>query len=202
MKFTSSDWKGCGECDPSFPCGKGRQRCIRLEPLDSGSALNDAIDMIVDLGTAIDEGIEGRIFGKTTRVMELLSLRSRKLLSRLTSGRKALQAALPKEGHGWEVNAAGTGVCQNGLGMNVDGGKLIVSGYPHSHSPSMELPLVVLGGLLNRLDIELVSMTQNEADRAQVLASFDEDALISELLERSRRSKARREALLQSKENR
>jgi len=30
MNPTKLSWTGCGECDHSFPCNEGQQRCIRL----------------------------------------------------------------------------------------------------------------------------------------------------------------------------
>lgn len=45
------------------------------------SRLNEAFDLCVDLGGAIDEAIAARILGRKQRVAELLSLRSRKFLA-------------------------------------------------------------------------------------------------------------------------
>lgn len=97
MKKESVSWVGCGECDSLFPCHEGRMRCFRLEPLDPWKWLNDCIDLIVDLGGAIDEGIEGHIFGRTQVAMQSLSLRSRKLLAELVSKRTALQAEADRD---------------------------------------------------------------------------------------------------------
>jgi hypothetical protein len=84
----AAPWTGCGECDSSFPCHGGRSRCVRLEPTSPWKDLNDAIDLVVDLGGAIDEGIEGKIFGRNDRVMRSLSLRSRRWLSEMAELRK------------------------------------------------------------------------------------------------------------------
>lgn len=87
-KGGEAPWLGCGQCDPLFPCHEGRARCLRLEPRNPWSSLNDAIDLVVDLGGAIDEGIAARLFGRNQRVMQLLSLRSRKWLSEQAEAKK------------------------------------------------------------------------------------------------------------------
>ncbi len=93
----ASAWEGCGECDPAFPCHEGRARCLRLQPLDPWRSLNDAIDLVVDLGGVIDEGIEGKIFGKMQVAVRHLSLRSRKWLSVQTEARKRREAPATAE---------------------------------------------------------------------------------------------------------
>ena len=180
-------WVGCGQCDQTFPCHAGVSRCFRLEPKDPWKALSDSIDLVVDLGTAIDEGIEGRIFGKMQRTMQLLSLRARKWLSVQTSARKKREEQLSTEQR--RLGASG-------IHPGVDGRSFWKIWPNVLQAPNGEaLFLADLRKLLAAIGTHLVTDTQFEADRSQLLNSFTEEELYEELRERSRISQNLREAL-------
>ena len=198
-------WTGCGECDPLFPCHQGRARCLRLQPLDPWSSLNDAIDLVVDLGGCIDEGIEGQIFGRMQVAMQHLSLRSRKWLSEQTKAKRERQE-VPNP------------TAPRKKRTTYDGSASHVMAFDDESDPGQAPPtadskdwkiwvnclqaprgdvlfLADLRKLLSTIGAHLVSDVQFEADRSQVLNSFSEGELYEELRERSRISQNLREAL-------
>ena len=189
-------WTGCGECDPLFPCHQGRARCLRLQPLDPWSSLNDAIDLVVDLGGCIDEGIEGQIFGRMQVAMQHLSLRSRKWLSEQTKAKRERQE-VPNP------------TAPRKKRTTYDGSASHVMAFDDESDPGQAPPtadskdwkiwvnclqaprgdvlfLADLRKLLSTIGAHLVSDVQFEADRSQVLNSFSEGELYEELRERSR----------------
>ena len=192
-------WVGCGECDPLFPCHEGRARCLRLEPMDPWSSLNDAIDLVVDLGGAIDEGIAGRIFGRMHIAMQQLSLRSRKWLSAQATASKAREGAKR--------------ATYDGSGSHVVSLDPEPEVHPWDRPPTadskdwrigknaMQAPrgdvlfLADLGKLLGTIGVSLVTEMQDGADRAQLLNSSREEELFEELWQRSRASTSLRGAI-------
>ncbi len=183
----STTWHGCGECDASFSCHQGRARCLRLEPLDAATALNEAIDLVVDLGGAIDEGIGSRLFGKNQRVMQLLSLRARKWLSRVSSAKKASAAASTEQAEAERVR-----VCARGVHPGAEPGTVWLIWANCLQAPgSAVLFLNDLRKLLTTIGIRLVTEVQDDADRAQLLNSFSDVELNEELRERATRNQIR-----------
>lgn len=193
----NSPWTGCGECDPLFPCHEGRAHCLRLEPMDPWSSLNDAIDLIVDLGGVIDEGIEGRIFGKMQVAMRHLSVRSRRWLAEQAEAKKQRQGAANP------VSPRKKNVTYDGGHSHVVAVEEEPEVHPWDRPPTADskdwkiwtnclqaprgdvLFRADLQKLLGTIGLSLVTELQHGADQAQLLDSFSMEDLRAEIKQRT-----------------